>query len=48
MVGIGGIFGSLLGGHLTNMNAERWCFAIRSIVGFIIAAVACTMDKSLE
>ena len=33
---------------MTDAEIERWCFAIRSLLGFIIAGVACTMDKSLE
>lgn len=47
-VGVGGILGSLGGGFLTDAGVERWCFASKSILGFIIAGVAMTMDKSLE
>lgn len=47
-LGIGGVFGSLGGGFLTDADADRWCFAAKSIVGFLIAGIACTMDKSLE
>jgi hypothetical protein len=48
MVAVGGITGSILGGRLTEKGAERWCFCLRSIIGFMICGVACTMDKSLE
>ena len=48
MVAIGGITGSIMGGHLTHIGAERWCFGVRSIVGFLICGVACMMDKRLE
>lgn len=48
MVGLGGISGSLAGGYLTDADIESWCFAARGLLGFIIAGVACTIDKSLE
>lgn len=48
MVGIGGVIGTLLGGYLTEINQDSYCYAMRAIVGFAISAVAFTMDRSLE
>lgn len=48
MVGLGGIIGSLGGGYLTEAGIESWCFAAKSLLGFVIMGVAMTMDKSLE
>jgi predicted MFS family arabinose efflux permease len=48
MVGLGGISGSLFGGYLCESGLEAYCFALKSMLGFMIAAVAFTMDKQLE
>lgn len=48
MVGMGGILGSLFGGYLTETGQDSWCFALRAMIGFLIAGVAFTMDTSLE
>lgn len=48
MVAVGGIFGSLLGGYLTEIGVESYCFLARALVGFAIAFSAFSMDSSLE
>ena len=36
------------GGLLTDYKLERWCFAIRALIGLLISLIACTLDKALE
>ena len=48
MYGIGGVTGALAGGYLTDADNELWCFAVRALVGLLMAFAACFITKAVE
>ena len=45
MVAIGGITGSIIGGYLTELGAEQYCYLLKSALGFAIAFAAISMPS---
>jgi hypothetical protein len=48
MYGLGGVMGAYLGGRLTDVGLDFWCFAAKGMLGLTITIVAITMPKSVE
>ena len=47
-MGVGGIFGSLLGGYLTEYLHPKWTFLLYSIYGMIVMILGIRLDSKLE
>ena len=48
ILSIGAILASLLGGFLTEYNAEHWCFILKAMTGFCVAFFALFMNREIE
>jgi hypothetical protein len=45
---LGGVVGALIGGRLTDVGLDFWCFASKGMLGLLISLSALTMPKSVE
>ncbi len=48
MLALGGLFGSVLGGLLTEQYDPRYCFAISSLIGLSIMYTSIKLEKKIE
>jgi hypothetical protein len=48
MIGLGGVFGSIAGGLLTNYDRPSLCFGIKALLALATAIQASRIDRSVE
>jgi len=48
LVGIGGVFGGVVGGELTYIGELDYIFYLMGVLGFLVAMSGCMMNSNLE